>query len=455
MINPLGEPAQRFIDDVGRGLIARDDVDRRGVQPGLRLRRRDGLHTDDELWALIATFGPLLDTPLARATPDDVRKAGPRRRQARSCSTQPSELFDAARAGRPRRHRARAYYRRRARDRVRRRRHRPAHLRGRAGRDRSASSACLLGARLEGRRTSRRPAAPPAIRRCAGRDRQHRKPRRPTRPLDELLAELDELVGLDDREARSASHGQPHPGRAAPARTSSCRCSTTAATSCSPATPARARRPSPACSPSIYRSLGVVPKGHSSRPTARSSSPATSGRPRSRCARCSTKPTAGVLLIDEAYALARGGDRRLRQGGDRHDRQARRGPSRLDHRHRGRLPRRDGRLRRRQPRAAVAVPEDDPLPRLLHRRARRDLRDARHEQQLHVSSPTTTRKVRAWFDAQPRIKGFGNGRLARNLFEAAVARQAEPARRQSTRPTDEQLCTFADGRHPRRPQSAS
>ena len=33
-------------------------------------------------------------------------------------------------------------------------------------------------------------------------------------------------------------------------------------------------------------------------------------------------------------------------------------------------------------------------------------------------------RLRQWFDAQPRDKGFGNARLARNLFEAAVARQA-------------------------------
>jgi hypothetical protein len=49
--------------------------------------------------------------------------------------------------------------------------------------------------------------------------------------------------------------------------------------------------------------------------------------------------------------------------------------------------------------------------------------------------------VRAWLAAQPRDRGFGNGRLARNLFEAAVANQA-------TRlvalpdPTDEQLTTL-------------
>jgi Cdc6-like AAA superfamily ATPase len=32
--------------------------------------------------------------------------------------------------------------------------------------------------------------------------------------------------------------------------------------------------------------------------------------------------------------------------------------------------------------------------------------------------------VRHWLDSQPRVKGFGNGRLVRNLFENAVARQA-------------------------------
>jgi SpoVK/Ycf46/Vps4 family AAA+-type ATPase len=39
-------------------------------------------------------------------------------------------------------------------------------------------------------------------------------------------------------------------------------------------------------------------------------------------------------------------------------------------------------------------------------------------------TPAALKTVRAWFDAQPRDKGFGNGRLARNLFEAAMACQA-------------------------------
>jgi hypothetical protein len=47
-------------------------------------------------------------------------------------------------------------------------------------------------------------------------------------------------------------------------------------------------------------------------------------------------------------------------------------------------------------------------------------------------------KVRAWFASVPRDKGFGNGRLARNLFEDAVARQASRVVTIEN-PTDDQL----------------
>jgi hypothetical protein len=42
----------------------------------------------------------------------------------------------------------------------------------------------------------------------------------------------------------------------------------------------------------------------------------------------------------------------------------------------------------------------------------------------YTATPEALAAVRTWFDAQPRDKGFGNGRLARNLFEAAMAGQA-------------------------------
>jgi hypothetical protein len=50
-------------------------------------------------------------------------------------------------------------------------------------------------------------------------------------------------------------------------------------------------------------------------------------------------------------------------------------------------------------------------------------------------------RLRQWFDSQPRDKGFGNGRVARNLFEAAVARQASRVVALKD-PTNEQLCAL-------------
>ncbi|HEY7068554.1 MAG TPA: AAA family ATPase, partial [Acidimicrobiales bacterium] len=49
--------------------------------------------------------------------------------------------------------------------------------------------------------------------------------------------------------------------------------------------------------------------------------------------------------------------------------------------------------------------------------------------------------VRAWLGTQSRGHGFGNGRLARNLFEAAVANQASRLVALDS-PTDEQLTTL-------------
>jgi hypothetical protein len=48
-------------------------------------------------------------------------------------------------------------------------------------------------------------------------------------------------------------------------------------------------------------------------------------------------------------------------------------------------------------------------------------------------------RVRAVFDAEPHSKGFGNGRLARNLFEAAMGRQATRIV-ELTNPSDADLC---------------
>jgi hypothetical protein len=50
-------------------------------------------------------------------------------------------------------------------------------------------------------------------------------------------------------------------------------------------------------------------------------------------------------------------------------------------------------------------------------------------------------KLKTSFGAHARVRGFGNGRLARNLFEDAVARQASRLVKLEN-PTDEQLLTL-------------
>ncbi|MDH5291073.1 MAG: AAA family ATPase, partial [Acidimicrobiia bacterium] len=57
------------------------------------------------------------------------------------------------------------------------------------------------------------------------------------------------------------------------------------------------------------------------------------------------------------------------------------------------------------------------------------------------AGPDALAAAEAWFGAHPRGPGFGNGRLARNLFEAAVLRHALRLA-EVAEPTNEQLVTL-------------
>jgi SpoVK/Ycf46/Vps4 family AAA+-type ATPase len=59
-------------------------------------------------------------------------------------------------------------------------------------------------------------------------------------------------------------------------------------------------------------------------------------------------------------------------------------------------------------------------------------------------TPEARDRLRAALDAEPRGKGFGNGRLARNLFEAAIGRQANRVVALAN-PSDADLCQLAAG----------
>src|SRR3954469_11254884 len=84
----LDAPVERFVTDVTGALlrlaahapaVPRDGFPRDAANEAFAVAAAfvdaDGNHTDDELWALISAFAGRLDTSLASARPDDLRKA--------------------------------------------------------------------------------------------------------------------------------------------------------------------------------------------------------------------------------------------------------------------------------------------------------------------------------------------------------------------------------------------
>ena len=134
-----------------------------------------------------------------------------------------------------------------------------------------------------GQTPAAQPSGPPPARRRRGRRPIAPRPRRaaaePARPIEELLAELDALVGLDAVKAevrRLSSLLQVQALRAE----RGCRRSRPATTSCSPATRAPARPPWPGCSRRSTAASASCRRATWWRPTAPTSSPGSSARRR-------------------------------------------------------------------------------------------------------------------------------------------------------------------------------
>jgi Cdc6-like AAA superfamily ATPase len=455
--NVLREPVDRFVQQLASAVatvalevpgMSADKLRRDVIVEAFNLTAgfidADGVHTDDELWALITAFAGLLDTPLTAATPRDVRRAGLVDGKSRYLAT-PSVLFDIfvrsdARRGTGH---ARIYYERALEIAF-----AIASLDLHTARSELEAierfrGVLLTAIKAAGATPPGQPAATTAATTGAtAAVEPEAGPTTPPRPLEELLAELDGLIGLEGvkKEVRLVADliqvEKIRRERKLPTLEQSRHLVFTGNPGTGKTTVARLLA-------QIYRTLAVVEKGHLVETDRSQLVAGFVGQTAIQVRAVFDRADEGVLLIDEAYSLMRGGERDF--GREAIDTIVKLAEDRRD--------------------SVVVIVAGYPaemeefldfnpgmrsrFPRVIY------FPDYRSEELVAIFESIgekgqyrlddeARRKVLAWFEAQPRTKGFGNGRLARNLFEATVARQASRLVA-IAEPTDDDLVTFVAG----------
>lgn len=429
----LADLARRAGMDADR---ARSDVALEAYRLAAGLVSTDGRVTDAEILALVAVFGGRTDTLLASATPEEVRRQG-LLDDAHAWLGAPSPLFSLLREAdlRDGTDLARRYY-----DRAMDLAHATVALDGYTDRLELAAVEAFRGMllRLLPPGPSGTPAGPPArsgsapdasADAAAPQAKTAGEPigtieglHEPERTLPDLLEELDALIGLDEvkAEVRLVTDllrvERLRVDRDLPVAVQSRHLVFTGNPGTGKTTVARLLA-------QIYRALGVVDRGHLVETDRSGLVAGFVGQTAIRVAEVVEAADGGVLLIDEAYALARGGERDF--GAEAVDTLVKLMEDRRD---------RLVVIVAGYPDEMATFVESNPglrsrFPRTIHfpdystdeLLAILDLLARKHHYRITRGARDRFREI---LEAAPRDQGFGNGRLARNLFEAAVTRQA-------------------------------
>ncbi len=456
----LEDAVDEFVVEVGDAL--RDVVARVGGKPTNAQRDAaidafalvtavidsDGRSSDDQLWDLIRAFAGRLDTSLSGATPADVRDAGLVTGR-RAWLDKPSPLFETLAAA-DRRYGttyARTYYHRAVRL-----AHATAAVDHMTSERELAAIEAWRGPLLagvptppgEGGDTGRgapvaTPGSPVAAAAGSPAATVEPEPLPPARPVEEVLAELDALVGLDGVKAEVKlvtnllAVQQMRKERDLPVMDGSRHLVFTGNPGTGKTTVARLLA-------EIYRSLGVVDRGQLVETDRSGLVAGFVGQTALRVRDAFDRADQGVLLIDEAYALARGGandfgreaiDTLVKLVEDRRDRLVvivAGYPVEM-----AEFVDTNPGLRSRFPKTiAFADYSTDELVRIF---------TSMGDKLRYRPTPEAEAAVRTHLEAIPRTKGFGNARVVRNLFEATVARHASRVVGMP-KPTDDDLTTL-------------
>jgi AAA+ superfamily predicted ATPase len=430
--NVLGAVVASYIEDLTSALMRAstgldgvdadsfdDDVTSEAFNLCAAMVDADGRHTDDELNALIDTFGPrMADTKLLMATPRDLRGtslvAG-----RRSWIESDSELFKVLVAADEAHGTdlAEVYYQRTMEV-----AHVIASLDVVTAQDELRAIATLRTRLLAGLRERREdgrsltPQDPPATEPPPASEDP------PQRSMEELLAELDDLVGLEavkDRVHLVADFlrvQQLREERGLPSVETSHHLVFTGNPGTGKTTVARLLA-------QIFRTLGVVERGHLVEVDRSGLVAGYVGQTAPKVTAAFDSADEGMLFIDEAYTLVRGGendfgreaiDQIVKLIEDRRDRVvlvAAGYPTEMQ----DFLNANPG-LQSRLP-TVIEFPDYDTEELVAIVRIMGD------NKRYHLS-PAAEETVVDLLRTVPRGKGFGNARLARNIFEAAINRHA-------------------------------